>query len=124
MSFEHITIITIITGIADITVIGTGTIERNFLVKGRCGTSFAVAPHVSGWSIRAKLLSKDEARRIAVNIAKPRSSHAGDLPVMTMRHTSLENDVRDLVVLWKTTGFRRTCDTGHRSHFRPLLAWY
>jgi len=38
MLFEHITIITIITGIADITVIGTGTIERNFMVKrGRCG---------------------------------------------------------------------------------------
>jgi hypothetical protein len=41
MSFEHITIITIITGIdiTDITVIGiiTGTIERNLLVRGRCG---------------------------------------------------------------------------------------
>ena len=55
MSFEHITIITVITGITDITVIGiiTGTIERNFLVKGRCGISFAVAPHVSGWSRRS-----------------------------------------------------------------------
>jgi hypothetical protein len=54
MSFEHITIITVITGITDITVIGiiTGTIELNFLVKGRCGISFAVAPHVSGWSLR------------------------------------------------------------------------
>jgi hypothetical protein len=53
MSFEHITIITIITGITDITVIGiiTGTIERNFLMKGRCGISFAVAPHVSGRSL-------------------------------------------------------------------------
>jgi hypothetical protein len=50
ISFEHITIITVITGITDITVIGiiTDTIERNFLVKGRCGVSFAVAPHVSG----------------------------------------------------------------------------
>jgi hypothetical protein len=46
MLFEHITIITIITGIADITVIGTGTIERNFMVKrGRCGISFAAALH-------------------------------------------------------------------------------
>jgi hypothetical protein len=51
MSFEHITIITIITGIdiTDITVIGiiTGTIERNLLVRGRMAISFAAAPHVS-----------------------------------------------------------------------------
>jgi hypothetical protein len=40
-----------------------------------------------------------------VNIAKPRSSHAGDLPVMTMRHTSLENDVRDLVSCGKRLAF-------------------
>ena len=56
MSFEHITIITIITGIADITVIDTiiaGIIERNFLVRGRCGISFAAALHISGPGVTA-----------------------------------------------------------------------
>jgi len=33
-------------------VVSADAIEHNFLVKGRCGISFAVAPHVSGWSLR------------------------------------------------------------------------